>query len=75
MKTRALLAAQGGSELGAGDVLVATTKQDCGGSSNPSEHGQIGVERLPRYALWGHGLVVTARGQVPQTSEPGGAPA
>jgi hypothetical protein len=38
------------SELGAGDLLVGTTKQDCGGSSNHSEQGQIGVERLPRYA-------------------------
>ena len=27
------------SELGAGDVLVATPKQDCGDSCNPSEQG------------------------------------
>lgn len=39
-----------GTELGAGDVLVATTKQDCNGSSNPSEHGQIAVEVLSPYA-------------------------
>ena len=36
-----------GTELGAGDVLVATAKQGCIGSSNPSEHnGQIAVEVL-----------------------------
>jgi len=46
---RHLLSALSRSELGAGDVLVATTKQDCSGSSNPSEPGQIGVERLPRH--------------------------
>ena len=56
----ALLAALSGSELGAGDVLVGTTKQDCGGSSNHSEQGQIGVERLPRYAYTGHADLVTA---------------
>jgi hypothetical protein len=39
-----------GSELGVGDVLVATTKQDCGDSCNPSEHSMIPIDRLPRYA-------------------------
>jgi hypothetical protein len=48
--TTALLAALCGSEFSAGDALVATTKQDCSGSSGPSEHGQIAIERLPRYA-------------------------
>ena len=47
---KCLVSALSGSELGAGDVLVGTTKQDCGGSSNHSEQGQIGVQRLPRYA-------------------------
>jgi hypothetical protein len=28
-----------GAELGASDVLVANTKQDCSDSSHPSEHG------------------------------------
>jgi hypothetical protein len=43
------------SQLGAGDVLVVTTKQDCTGSSNPSEHGQIAVEIVPTavmVSLW-----------------------
>ena len=39
-----------GSGLGARVVLVGTTKQHWGGSSNHSEQGQIEVERLPRYA-------------------------
>jgi hypothetical protein len=54
-----------GSELGAGDVLVATTKQDCSGSSNHSEHGQIGVERLPSYAV---AVAQTNRAVVPSQS-------
>ncbi len=58
--TTAQLAALSGSELGAGDVLVGTTKQDCGGSSNHSEPGQIGVERLPRYAWSGSEHFVAA---------------
>ncbi len=53
--------APSGSELGTGDVLVATTKQDCGGSCNPSEHGQMGVTRLPRYAWSSHVDVAALR--------------
>jgi hypothetical protein len=47
------LSARCGAELVARDALVATTKQDCIGSSRLSEHGQIAVEVLPRYAYSG----------------------
>jgi hypothetical protein len=45
-----MLAAHCGTELDTGAVLVATTKQDRIGSSHLSEHRQIAVEVLPRYA-------------------------
>ena len=38
LTSRGLLAARWGAQLGAGDVLVTTTKQDGSDSSNPSEY-------------------------------------
>jgi hypothetical protein len=62
-----LLSALCATGLGAGAVFVATTKQDCIGSSHLSERVQIAVELLPRYAYSDHAAAVAASAEERQS--------